>query len=55
MTNFSIEAFVEGCKTVTTSGQNREQANRELFDVYCAYLQQQNLHQQNFHQHNFYK
>ena len=44
MINFSIEAFVKGCKTAMTRGQSREQANRELFDTYCAYLQRQNFH-----------
>jgi hypothetical protein len=41
MNNFSIEAFVTGCKTVISSRQNREQANRQLLETYCAYLQQQ--------------
>ena len=44
MINFSIEAFVKGSKTALTRRQSREQANRELFDTYCAYLQRQNFH-----------
>jgi hypothetical protein len=47
MNHFSIEAFVKGCKTVMTRNQTREQASRELFNTYCAYLQQ---HQKHFHQ-----
>ena len=38
--NFSIEAFANGCKNIVTGGQNREQANREIFEMYCTYLQQ---------------
>ena len=41
MNSFSIEAFVRGCKAAVKGSQNREQANRELFNAYCAYLQQQ--------------
>ena len=47
MSNFSIEAFVKGCKAVIKDSRVREQANRELFNTYCAYLQQhQHRHQQ---------
>ena len=41
MSHFSIEAFVKGCKTAMSREQNREQANRAMFDAYCNYLQQQ--------------
>ena len=50
MINFSIKAFVTGCKAVMTSGENREQENLALVDPYCAYLQQLNVQQQSLYQ-----
>ena len=42
MFNFSIEAFAKGCSNMMNRGQSNEQANRELLETYCAYLQQSN-------------